>query len=102
METATLSAIILATVSIAGVIAKLIHSSRNDIKQCFCITFRTPVQSPHTEQITTIRPTIDTIVPLNNIQHGPIPTSDITIEILQDKINKLEKALEPKINVSNL
>lgn len=46
MEQLTLSAVVLASASIIGLIAKLIHSMRNDIRSCFCITFRTPTNSP--------------------------------------------------------
>lgn len=44
-STAMISAVVLASVSIAGVLGKLIHSMRGDIKECFCIKFRTPENS---------------------------------------------------------
>ncbi len=56
MEQLTLSAVVLASASIIGLIAKLIHSMRNDIRSCFCITFRTPTNSAQASPKQIIRP----------------------------------------------
>lgn len=45
LDPATLSAIVLSSTAVLGILAKFIHSLRNDIKSCFCITFRSPSNS---------------------------------------------------------
>lgn len=45
MDTATISALVLGSTAVLGVLAKFLHSLRGDIKSCFCITFRSPSNS---------------------------------------------------------
>lgn len=40
-------ALIIGITSLTGVVVKFVHSMRNDIKECFCLKFRTPEHSQH-------------------------------------------------------
>lgn len=46
MDSATIAALSMGVVAVTGIILKFVHSLRNDIKDCFCIHFRTPVATP--------------------------------------------------------
>lgn len=71
-DTATLSALIIGSTALVGLLLKVLHSMRNDIKSCGwnCITFRTPdnsVAGSPPQQV----PTIPT-VPISDYKFPPV------------------------------
>lgn len=69
MEPITISAIVIASASFLSIVAKFIHSMRNDIKSCFGFQFRTPTNSQNNIKTEDIN--IDILYPnqiVNNIR----------------------------------
>jgi len=85
-NTLTISAIVLATTAITGVILKFVHSLRGDIKSCCCIIFRTPIASPRNQiEMTTIQP--------HNITHSTTPNI-ITSEELENRLKGFDDRIK--------